>query len=531
MSAAFILALSSGINAVLGLVKSRLLTSHFGVTDDVAVFYTADRIPNVIYSIIVVGAMSTIFIPIFTSLYKKSHDDAWRAASSIINVSLLVFFIFGALIFACAPQIINLLAIGKFTAFQVEEGAAIMRIMLLAQLILIFSSFLTSVLQSFKYFVIPAMAPVAYNIGMIFGILFLSDKFGIFGPTFGVLIGAFCHLVIQIPLLRKIKFSYNVSLNLKDNGVSEMVRLVPPRILSVVIANILYIVNNSLAILISNPSVVFLKFATQLQYFPVNFVGVSIAAAALPTLSHESDDKDLSKFKKTFLTSFHQMLFLVLPASVIMIVLRVPVVRLVYGAAKFPWDATIMTATTLAFFSISIGSQSAIYLITRAFYALKDTLTPVKVSLVTIFLNVALSVLFIKGFGWEVWSVALSFSITSIIDMAWMLLLLSRKVGGLGFKHVYGPAFKIGIAGVFMGLSLYLPMKFLDVRVFDTTKTVQLIMLTGVVCAAGLVSYLFFTWVFKVEEIALLYKLVRKLRPREAAKDVDVEVDGGREGL
>lgn len=518
LSAAFVLALSSGVNAVLGLVKSRFLTKSFGVSDELSVFYTADRIPNLIYSVLVVGALSTIFIPIFSSLYKKNKEDAWKAASSIINISLLVFIILGSVIFIFAYQIIQLLSINRFTAEQIELGAGLMRVMMFGQLILIVSSFLTSLLQSFKYFIIPALAPVVYNFGMLFGIIFLSERFGIYGPALGVLIGAALHLLIQIPLMRKTNFKFFLALNIKDKGTRELFRLIPPRLLSVLIANTLYTVNNSLAILISNPSVVFLKFGTQLQYFPVNFIGISMASAALPTLSQESDETDRAKFKKTFLTSFHQMMFMVIPISVIFLVLRIPVVRLVYGVEQFPWEATLQTAATLGFFSISIFAQSAIYLITRAFYALKDTLTPVKVSLVTIFLNVFLSLVFIKGFGWEVWSVALSFSITSIIDMVLMFILLAKKMGGFGWKPVLIPFTKIAFSGIFMGISLYLPIKALDQVVFDTTRTLNLLVLTGIATFAGLLSYLFFTKIFRVEEIQLLYKLLGKLRIRELKK-------------
>jgi len=530
LSAAFVLALSAGLNAVLGFVKSRLLARHFGVSEDLSVFYTADRIPNLIYSVLVIGALSTIFIPIFNGIYKKNKTGAWKAASSIINASVVFFMFIGGVMYIFAPQIMQILSVNKFTPVQVQLGASLMRIMLIGQFILIISSFLTSLLQSFKYFLIPAIAPIIYNLGMIVGIVFLSPKFGIYGPTWGVVLGAILHLAVQIPLLKRINLKYTFIMDLKDKGIREMCALMPPRILSVLIANVLYTLNNSLAILISTPSVIFLKFASQLQFFPVNLFGISIASAALPTLSLESEDLDdikkngeakdpYEKFKKTFLTSFLQMMYLVIPAGVMMLVLRVPLVRLVYGVENFPWEATLETARTLGFFSLSIFAQSAVYLITRAFYSLKDTITPVKVSLVTIFINVLLSLFFIYGFKWGVWSVALSFSITSIVDMSVMFWLLSRKVGGFELGKLFVSFSKIALSGASMALSLYLFMKLLDLTVLDTSRTINLVILCGIATGAGFFSYLAFTKLFQVDEVAILYKLAKKFRIKGLAAE------------
>jgi putative peptidoglycan lipid II flippase len=526
LSAASVLAIAGGISAILGLVKARVLTTYFGVSDELAIFYTADRIPNLIYSMLVIGALSTIFIPVFTYTFKNDRDQAWKTASSMINSSLVFFLSIGTLIVIFAPFIMRLLSVGQFTDDQIVLGANLMRIMLGAQMILVISSFITCILQSFKYFLIPALAPVVYSLGIILGTILLAERFGIYGPAIGVVIGAFLHLAIQTPLLKKVDFTFAFTIDLKNRGLREIFSLMPPRILSVTIANLLLTINNSLAILVSTSSVVFLKFASQLQFFPVSLFGVSIAAASLPTLSRETDEENLDKFKNTFLTSLHQMLFLVIPVSMILFVLRVPVVRIVYGAANFPWEATILTAYALAFFSISIFAQSANYLLTRAFYSLRDTKTPVLVSSVTIVVNILTALFFVRIMGFGVWSIALAFSITSLIDMIALLALLSKKVGGFSTKKLIVPFTKISYAALFMGLSLYLPLKLLDQFVFDTTRTINLLALTGIAGIAGIAAYLFFTKVFKVEEIELLYKLLRKLNITQPKPPPVVSVEG-----
>jgi putative peptidoglycan lipid II flippase len=511
LSAAFVIAFTYGLAAVLSLVRSRLLAGFFGTAEELAVFYTADKIPSFVYSLIVVGTISTVFIPVFANILKHNKKFAWETASSMINISVLVFAALGVLVVVFAPFLIRLLSVWRFTDSQVLLGARLMRIMIIAQLILILSSFITSLLQSFKYFVLPALAPVVYNLGMIGGILFLTPKFGIFGPAYGVIIGAILHLLIQLPLIRRIKFNYSFTLNIKDKGIREIFALVPPRIFGSALVQISSIVNNSIAILVSTSSVVIFKFADQLQSFPVNLFGASIALAALPTLSFEADSSDKAKFKKTFLTSFHQMLFLVIPASVILLVLRVPLVRLVFGASNFPWEATVKTAYVLAFFSLSIFAQSSVYLLTRAFFALKDTLTPVKVNFFTILFSIALSLTLIHFFGWGIWAVAFSYSLAAILDASVLLILLCKRVGGFKLDELLVPFTKVSYAALFMGVSLYIPLKLLDQLVFDTTRTVPLIILTAIVTTAGILSYLFFTWLLKVEEIELFYKILRRL--------------------
>lgn len=525
LSAAFILAAASGISAVLGLVKTRMLASYFGVSRNLAIFYTADKIPNLIYSIIIVGAISTVFIPVFTSLLTKDKGNAFEVASSIINTTL-VFFIFTALIFfLISPKIINLLAVGNFTADEVRLGSNLMRIMLVSQIFLVAGSLVTSVLQSFKYFIVPALAPIFYNVGMIIGIVFLSGKYGIYGPTIGVALGSLLHVGIQIPLLKKSGFKLYPTLRSSDKNYKKMFSLVPPRVASVLIANVIQTINNSLAIIISAQSVIYLKFSDQLQTFPVSLFGISMASASLPTLSSQSEHDNKEKFKNTFLTSLHQMMYLVMPLSVILLILRVPAVRIVYGVSNFPWESTIRTAQTLAFFSISIFSQSANYLITRAFYALKDTVTPVLITVITAITNVTLSIIFVNVMKLGVWSIALSYTLTSLFDMFVLMYFLNKKVGGFNKEKLFIPFTKIGLATASMGIMLYLPMKLLDQYIFDTTRTINLLALTITAGLTGMGTYIFLTDIFKVKEIEIVKKFLKKLpmSKKEISKKIDAE--------
>lgn len=512
VSAAFILILASSLNAMLGFVKGRVTANYFGDSAELAVFITADKIPFFIYSIIVTGSLATIFVPVFASIYKKSREEAFKTASAIINFTLIAFAILSIFGFLFSPQIINGLGLGTFNTDQISLGSNLLRIMLGAQLLLILSSFLTAILQSFKHFLATALAPILFNVGYISGILFFVKDHGVYAMAYGVLVGALLHLLTQVPFILKADFKYSPSLNFRTKEIKELFSLLIPRIASVSITNLLYTVNNSFALLISSRAATHLKYAGQLQNMPVHIFGISLATAALPTLSIENAQDDKDKFKDTFLTSFHQMMFLVIPVSVILLVLRIPVVRIVYGTQNFPWEATVKTAYALAFFAVSIFAQSAVLMITRAFYALKDTQTPVRVSIITIVINVFLSLLFIRVFNWGVWSIALSFSITSLLDMAIMLTLLHFKVNKFDLYRLLVPLVKIGYSGLLMGAALYLPLKLLDQLVFDTTKVIGLLLLTGITGVFGVITYFFLTKLLKVAEIDLFYRILRKLK-------------------
>lgn len=512
ISAALVVSGMYAVSAVLGLFRTRLLAHYFGDSAQLAVFYTADRVPSFIYSVLVVGTLSAVFIPIFTNAYSKNKTEAWNFASGVIFYGVVLFALLGGIAFIFAPQLISALSVGKFSAEEISLGADLMRIMLLGQLLLVVSSFLSSILQSFKYFFVSALPPVMYNLGMLLGTIFLYKDFGIYAPAISVILGGLLHLLIQVPMfITTVEFRFYKYFKRDTKSFKELMRMFPPRVLGAFVSQISPTINNSLAVLVSTSSVVYLRNAVQLQSFPVFLFGASMAQAALPSLSLESDPDKREQFKKIFLTTFHQMMFFVLPASVLLLILRVPAVRFAVGAPNYSWDATLKTAMALGFFSISIFSQSSAFLMNRAFYALKDTLTPVLVSLFTIFVSTVLSLVLVSQLHFEVWAVAFAFSVGSMLDLVLMMLFLSRKVGGFAPKAVILPFLKIALSAVFMGLSLYLSIKLLDIRYVDTSRTVNLFGLSLFATFAGGVSYLVFTKIFKVEEVQLLYKLLKRV--------------------
>ena len=405
--------------------------------------------------------------------------------------------------------------------------SSLTRILLLSQIFLTLSVFVTSVLQSFDRFLVPALSPLFYNLGSIIGVLVLAPFWGIYGPAWGAVLGSFLHLLIQLPFLKSLGFRYSLNFNLRNKAVVEIGRLIIPRTLGLAVDQINLLVDTALSLSLSASSVVVLSFAQRLQYIPVILFGSTIAQAVLPTLSRLASNGSHAQedFKSVLTRSLHQMLYLILPISIILFVLRLPVVRLAFGTRRFDWFATNLTGYTLAFFSLGIFAQSVVSLLARAFYAFKDTKTPLKAGAISVLINVILSAVFIKIFNFNVWSLALSSSISSLVNAALLFIFLERKVGGFNFQQLLDPITKMAFSGLVMGVFIYLPLKLLDrggwgslfpftfgTLLLDTRYTVNLLILTCLSAFLGLVFYLMLTSYLHVSEGKRIILMISRIK-------------------
>jgi putative peptidoglycan lipid II flippase len=511
-SAAGVLALMVLVSRVLGLVRDRLLSSYFA-PEELGVYFAAFRIPNVIFELLVMGALTAAFIPVYTKYLADNRErDAERLATVLINLSVIILAIVAIPLFIAAPAISRLLAPG-FDEAQIAQMSAYTRFILLFQVgPLLIGNVLTGILQSHSLFLVPAAAPVFYNVGIIIGTVALSSLWGLWGPIVGVAIGALLFALIQIPLVIRLGYRHTLDIDPKLPGVKEVGRLMGPRTLGLAVAQIDITVDLMLASLLGARMVTIFNFAQHLQQLPVGLFGTTIAQAALPSLSQFAAKDKKEEFIATIHAAIHQILFWVLPASVLFMVLRIPVVRLVFGASRFDWAATVDTGMTLSAFSVSLFAQALIHILARGFYALYDSKTPVSVGVVTVILNSVLSTLFILVFHLPVWSLGLSTSIASIINAGALLYFLNKKMNGVISPVLIIPAIKMGVAAVVTGAALYVPLKLLDQLVFDTTRTFGLLFLTGVSAGLGIMTYFFLSWVLGVTQVYSVIKATRKIQ-------------------
>lgn len=532
LSAAFVIMATIILSQILGLIRQRLLVAIFGASDTLGVYLASTKLPDFLFQLIIAGALSSAFIPVFSDyLVKGREKEGHKLASTLLFVSLLIFIVFSFILFIFAKEFSSIIAPG-FSNDQLNLMANLTRIIIFGEVLFIIGSFLSAILQSYNHFFIPGIASALYNLGIILGILFLSPFVGIFSASYGVIFGALIFVLMQIPFVKKLGFSFIPSVSvssIKSSGVMDVFKLIWPRTLSITIFQIGTIITVTLVSFLQSPgrNYVIFDYAQTLAFAPVVLFGQAIAQAAFPVLSKEKDK--LEEFKSTFITSFNQMLYLVLPFSVLFIVLRIPVVRLIYGAAQFDWQATVLTGRTLAFFSISIFAQSLSYLISRGFYALHDTKTPLVIGTISTATMIIIGALFIFVYHLGVESIAFAFSIASILNFVIMFISLDIKTKGFDKIPLIKTVTKIFLASAFTAFALYIPIKLLDQLVFDTTKTINLILLTGISSFAGLSLYLFLTWLFDVKEASMFILLFKKIGDwRQVLTKSEETIDGTR---
>jgi len=512
LSAAVLISFAYGLSMVLGILRDRLLVSRFYACcrADLDTYWAAFRLPDFVFQLLVIGALSAAFIPVFSEYLEKNRSEAYRVSSSAINIIFSVFLVLSFLVFVFARPLSSLIT-GGFTSTQLLKMANLTRIMILAQFFFLVSNFLTGVIQSHQRFLIPALSPVVYNVGIIVGILAFSPFMGIYGPAIGVVLGAILHLLIQIPLALKLGFVFHpFNFDFHHPGVREIGRLMAPRALSLGVSQIEATVSLFLATSLAAGSLTIFYLAQHLMRLPTRLVGVPIGQAALPLLSKKRN-KDLEEFKDIFLSSFWQILYLVLPATAILLILRIPVVRIAFGAQSFPWQATLLTGKTLAFFTLAIIAQAAIQLLVRAFYALHNTQIPLLTGAFSAILTILLSIWFILGFSWGILGLAVASSISSFFHFFLLFFFLSKKVGGFEKKKILTPGLKMGTATFLTAFLLWILMRFLDRFVLDTTRVINLLVLTFAVSLIGLSFYIFLSKILKIPELKVIWALTRKL--------------------
>lgn len=510
LSGALILMLAVFASKILGLFRDRFLVHNFD-SSQAAIFFAAFRLPDLLFQLLIFSALSVAFIPIFTDfLNKKGETEAFKFASNILNLSLLIFSVISLLCFIFISPL-NSLLIPGFLGEQKQMTDFLTRIILIGQFLLVIGAFLIGIAQSYQRFIIPSLAPLFYNLGIIIGIIFLSPFLGIAGPAVGVVLGALLHVLIQLPFVKSLGFKYSFSLDILNSGVREVLKLISFRNIALAIEQLNETVGLALASLVSYSAVTLLTFAQHLQVVPIGLFGATIAQAALPVLSREYTQGDKTSFKITFLTTMHQILFLTLPATAMLIVLRIPIVRLVFGASQFNWDDTVLTGRTLAFLSLGLAAQSVGLLVVRGFYAIKDTKSPVLVSFVSVLINISLSCFMVVYLHLDVWSLGFSYALASNFSVWMLLYLLNKKVEGFSMQALFLPAMKMFLASAIAAVALYVPIKALDQLVFDTTKTVNLIILTSIAASFGVGIYILVVWWLKVKELYIFGNLLKKV--------------------
>jgi len=473
-SASLILAVSSMASAVLGLLRDRLLAGTFGASSELDVYYAAFTIPDLIALILVFGAISAAIIPIFSSYLIKSKEDAFRYASRVLNVFLGCLILICAILMIFTPALISVVAPG-FSGAKKEMAVLLMRIMFLSPIILGASNIISGILQVFHRFIATALAPLMYNLGIIIGIMFFLPRFGLQGLAWGVVLGGVMHLLIQIPAFFFSGFRYKADFDYKDPGVVKTLQLMAPRSLGLGAGQLNKIATTAIASTLISGSIAVFNLANNLASIVVTVVAVSVTTAAFPAMSMAflKDEKD--EFLKKFSSILKQVLFLIIPLSFLILVLRAQVVRVFLGVGKFDWVDTKLTTACLGILAFNLLAQGLILFLSKTFYAAQNTKIPAIISGLTVIFNIVLSLLFVwilrftffsdlaqvvfrvdgvKNIG--VLGLALAYAVTAIVECILLLYMFYKKFPSLKAKEIYDSLYKTLISSLVMVLAVFL---------------------------------------------------------------------------
>jgi putative peptidoglycan lipid II flippase len=441
------------LSRIAGLAREMIISARFGTSAEMDAYLAAFRVPDLLFQLVAGGALGSAFIPVFTGcLARRDLTGGWRVFSAVTNLVLIILTALAVLAGLAAPWLVKTLLAPGFSPEQQELTVSLMRWMLVSTVVFGVSGIVMGVLNSFQHFLLPALAPLIYNLSIIAAALFLAPSLGIYALVIGVVAGSLLHLDVQMFGLWWHGARYRATLGLRDPNVREVGRLMGPRVLGLAVVQINFWVNTLLASQLSIGSISSLNYAWLLMLLPQGIVAQAAATAAFPTFAALEARGRYDELRHTVSSTLRGVLFLTLPAAAGLYVWRVPLIRLLLERGEFTARSTQMTAAALAFFAFGLIGHSVVEIVARAFYALHDTRTPVAVGVGAMALNVLLSVLLIQPLQHA--GLALANTLATSIEMVLLLGLLSRRLGGLEWPQLWATILRAGIATLIMALPL-----------------------------------------------------------------------------
>jgi putative peptidoglycan lipid II flippase len=448
-NASLILTIAALASRLLGWIRLLVIGSQFGASADLDAYFAAFRIPDAIFQLVVAGALSAALIPVFSS-YRAREDEreAWRVASSVINLVLIALAVFSLVMALLAPWVVPIIAPG-FDAETTELTVRLTRVMLVSPVFVGMGAVVSGLLNSYGRFGVPAVAPLVYNLAIIAAAVLLAPTMGVGGLAIGVVGGSVLHLAIQLPQLRKVGRHYDLTIGLGHPGVRKVGWLMGPRLLGLAAGQVNFVASTILASNLGVGAVTAYNYAYQLSQIPVGVLGVSVAIALFPTFSRDAALGRIADIRRQLSTSIRILVFLAAPLTAVLIVLARPIAAVFFQYGLFTDDAADRTAAALVFFSIGLTGHIVVHVLTRAFYAMQDTRIPVLWAIVAVAINVPLMAILSGPMGVEGLALALSISASlEVIGLAWAL---RRRIDSIDEGTILASALRSATAAVVAG--------------------------------------------------------------------------------
>ncbi|MGE5530272.1 MAG: murein biosynthesis integral membrane protein MurJ [Patescibacteria group bacterium] len=519
--AAGLIAALTMVSRILGFVRESLAGRLFTRLETDA-YFAAFAVPDFMYYLLVGGALSAAFIPVFTEYLAKGEEkEGWRAASTFMNtVTVLLIVLAGAGIIFAGP--VGRLEAPAFQGAKLILVSQLTRIMFSSVAMLAMAGLLMGVLYSYQSFFTPALGPVVYNVGIIAGAFFLGSRYGIKGMAAGVVAGAAGSLGLQVWTVWRRHPAYSpLIFDFRHPGFVRMLWLLLPSLfgLSATQLNILF--TNMMASGLPAGSISALRWANRLIQLPLGIFAAAIGTAFFPAMARAVAEKRMDAYRETFSQGLRAILFITVPSAVGLAVLRYPIVRLLFQGQRFTAADTNLTAYALAFYCLGLFAHASILLLPRAFYSLQDTKSPVLVTASTVAISLGLNLVFLRYTRLLHGGMALSFSIMGLLNMGALLFLLRRKVGRIGGRSILRGFVLSLMASMAMGLAVYGVDRLLAASPLITGRrpVLEAGMEVAAGLAVGLAVYGGIAYLLRMEEMDMLIGLVRRRLKKRAAPE------------
>jgi putative peptidoglycan lipid II flippase len=500
------------LSRILGLVRDILIANFFGSGLSADAFFVAFRIPNLLRRLFAEGSFSVAFIPVFTEyLQKKSRQQAIELAQVVLTVMILILTIVTVLGIVFSPIIVRIIAPGfGGTGDKFVLTVVLTRIMFPYIFLVSLLALFMGILNSIKHFAAPALAPVFLNLGMIAALLFLAPwmKTPTVGLAIGVLVGGVVQLAVQIPFLLNRGIHMGLKWELNHPALKRIGVLMLPTILGSAIYQINQLIGTLLASLLREGSVSYLYYADRLVQFPLGVFAIAISTAVLPSLSREAADGDTEGLKATLSHALRLTMFITIPAMIGLIVLRDPIIRLLFQRGAFDATAAVMTARALLYYSIGLWAFSGLRVFVSAFYSLQDTKTPVKVAVGAMVLNIIFSILLMNT-PLEHGGLALALSLASSLQLLMLVFLLRKRLGSLEGRSVLISMARSFLASLVMAACISVLAFKVFAPMFSGSTLDLTIGILAVLCV-GLIIFFVSAKILRCQELSELRVLMRK---------------------
>lgn len=502
------------ISRLLGFVRERAIADVFGLTWETDAFRAAFNIPDLMYFLLVGGAISSAFIPVFSELLaREQKEDAWRMAATFINIvsaALLGLTVLGVI---ASPWLAPFVAPG-FADEQLALLIYLMRIMFPAVLFTALAGVSMGVHHAYESFVVPLLGPIFYNIAITLGAYVLGPPLGIVGMAIGTVIGAVGNFFIQMPFVVRAGGKFPWRFDLKHPGLKKVFTLMGPTLLGLSIVQLNTIILTALASTLNPGSITALNLGNRLVQLPLGVFGMGMSMVLFPVMARLAAVGDWQQFEHTLTTGLRTILFITVPSAVGLVALREPIVRLLFEVGEFGPADTSATAYGLLFFAIGVFAVSSVQVLTRAYYSMQDTITPVKIGAVTVLTNTGLSLLLLRTTNLGHGGLALAFSVAAIVQMSLQFGGLQSKLSErLRWRPVITTLLKSALAAAAMFPAAMFVGEWIGARVDLAFAPGRLLQVGGGV-AAGAVVYGLIALALRMDELALVRQMFGRMASR-----------------